>query len=243
MTSAESSGGQVEVQCRSIGDDKYKCTYTPHKPGAYLLHINWVDRPLRGSPFTVQVLGQSEANRIVCSGEGLRQGVIGQEIKATIDTRRAGPGDLTARCHGPNKPAFCELFDHQDCAYTLSVRPQEPGKHVLVIEYNGEQVPGSPFSLRVSPAPDASKVRVFGPGIEHGVIDSFESRFVCETKGREPGSSPSGFEDREAPSTWRWSVSTRKTAPSCATTIRARPESTRFTFAGQELTSPVHPSW
>ncbi|PAA77144.1 hypothetical protein BOX15_Mlig033128g4 [Macrostomum lignano] len=187
MTSAESSGGQVEVQCRSIGDDKYKCTYTPHKPGAYLLHINWVDRPLRGSPFTVQVLGQSEANRIVCSGEGLRQGVIGQEIKATIDTRRAGPGDLTARCHGPNKPAFCELFDHQDCAYTLSVRPQEPGKHVLVIEYNGEQVPGSPFSLRVSPAPDASKVRVFGPGIEHGVIDSFESRFVCETKGAGAG--------------------------------------------------------
>lgn len=187
VSSADQGNVLVEVQCRSLGDDKYKCTYTPHKPGPYQLHINWSDRPLRGSPFTVQVQGQSEANRIVCSGEGLRQGIIGQEIKATIDTRRAGPGDLTARCHGPTKPAFCELFDHQDCAYTLSVRPQEPGKHVLVIEYNGEQVPGSPFSLRVSPAPDASRVKVSGPGVEHGVIDAFQSRFICETKGAGAG--------------------------------------------------------
>jgi hypothetical protein len=27
------------------------------------------------------------------------------------------------------------------------------------------------------------KVRVSGPGIEHGVLSTFQSHFICETKG------------------------------------------------------------
>jgi len=27
------------------------------------------------------------------------------------------------------------------------------------------------------------KVRVYGPGIEHGVLSTFQSNFICETKG------------------------------------------------------------
>jgi len=38
------------------------------------------------------------------------------------------------------------------------VKPQEAGRHALTIKYAGEHVPGSPFTLRVSGAPDASKV-------------------------------------------------------------------------------------
>ena len=46
---------------------------------------------------------------------------------------------------------------------------------------------GSPFSLRVVGAPDASKVRVYGPGIEHGVLATFQSRFICDTRGAGAG--------------------------------------------------------
>lgn len=38
------------------------------------------------------------------------------------------------------------------------MKPQEAGRHALTIKYAGEHVPGSPFTLRVSGAPDASKV-------------------------------------------------------------------------------------
>jgi filamin len=48
-------------------------------------------------------------------------------------------------------------------------------------------VPGSPFSLRVAGAPDPSKVRVYGPGIEHGVLATFQSRFICDTRGAGAG--------------------------------------------------------
>lgn len=56
---------------------------------------------------------------------------------------------------------------------------------LLCIE--GQHVPGSPYSLRVAGSPDASKVRVFGPGIEHGVLATFQSRFICDTRGAGAG--------------------------------------------------------
>ncbi len=46
---------------------------------------------------------------------------------------------------------------------------------------------GSPFLLRVAAPPDASKVRCFGPGLEHGILSSFNGRFICETKGAGAG--------------------------------------------------------
>jgi filamin len=141
------------------------------------------------------------ASRVVCSGDGLRMGILGKEIKCLIDTRSTGPGELTAYCQGISKTAFCRLFDHRDGTFTLFIKPQESGKHVLTIKYNDEDVPGSPYTLKVSGAPDASKysmkilknqiridlfsgkVRVSGPGIEHGVLSTFKSHFICETKG------------------------------------------------------------
>jgi len=35
--------------------------------------------------------------------------------------------------------------------------------------------------------PDASKVKVYGPGIEHGVLATFQSRFICDTRGAGAG--------------------------------------------------------
>lgn len=96
--------------------------------------------------------------QVLCSGEGLRQGVVGREIRSWIDTRRAGPGELTAHCTGPRKVAYCELYDHGDATFTLNVKPQEAGRHQLTIKYAGQHVQGSPFILRVAGAPDASKV-------------------------------------------------------------------------------------
>lgn len=56
-----------------------------------------------------------------------------------------------------------------------------------VVVHSGEHVSGSPFNLRVMGAPDASKVRVHGPGIEHGVLATFQSRFLCDTRGAGAG--------------------------------------------------------
>ncbi|XP_069676636.1 filamin-A isoform X2 [Periplaneta americana] len=177
----------IKVQLQNLGNSVYRATYTPTVPGAYLLNVMWSDRQVKGCPLKVAVTAVADAGRVVCSGDGLRVGTVGKEIRSFIDTRRAGPGELTAHCVGPHKVAYCELYDHGDGTFTLNVKPQEAGRHALTIKYGGDHVPGSPFSLRVAGAPDPSKVRVYGPGIEHGVLATFQSRFICDTRGAGAG--------------------------------------------------------
>lgn len=164
-------------------------TYNPPRSvqGAMSLAVKWNGRLVKGCPLSIAVGSSVDASKVLCSGEGLRHGVVGREIRSWIDTRRAGPGELTAHCTGPRKVAYCELYDHGDATFTLNVKPQEPGRHLLTIKYGGQHVPGSPFALKVAGAPDASKVRVYGPGIEHGVLATFQSRFICDTRGAGAG--------------------------------------------------------
>ncbi|XP_066251151.1 filamin-A isoform X3 [Euwallacea similis] len=177
----------VPVMISLAGEKIWRASYTINTPGNYLLSVLWASRPVKGCPLMVEVKGGADASKVLCSGEGLRQGVVGREIRSWIDTRRAGPGELTAHCTGPRKVAYCELYDHGDATFTLNVKPQEPGKHQLTIKYAGQHVQGSPFILKVAGAPDASKVRVYGPGIEHGVLATFQSRFICDTRGAGAG--------------------------------------------------------
>jgi filamin len=153
----------VEVRIRQVENNVFLCTYIPTAPGAYLLSVTWTERQIRGSPFKVNVSPNTNTNinqsasRVICSGDGLRMGILGKEIKCSIDTRGAGPGELTAYCQGTNKTAFCRLFDHRDGTFTLFIKPQESGKHILTIKYNDDDVPGSPYTLKVSGPPDASE--------------------------------------------------------------------------------------
>ena len=49
------------------------------------------------------------------------------------------------------------------------------------------RISDSPFELHVQGAPDASKVRVAGPGIDHGILARYHSRFTVETRGAGAG--------------------------------------------------------
>ncbi|KAK6644516.1 hypothetical protein RUM43_000783 [Polyplax serrata] len=185
--SLSSNKGDIKVNIENVGNNIYRGSYVPTTPGVFLLNVMWADRQVKGCPLKVSVNASADASQVACSGDGLRVGTVGKEIRSFIDTRRAGPGELTAHCAGPYKVAYCELYDHGDGTFTLNVKPQESGRHILTVKYGGEHVPGSPYTLRVAGAPDPSKVRVYGPGVEHGVLATFQSRFICDTRGAGAG--------------------------------------------------------
>ena len=178
---------EIPVKVIPIAQGKYRCQYLPIIPGAYLLNITWNNRQLRGSPYKVNVIGAFYPNKVTVTGEGLSGGIAGRSLNVTIDTRKAGPGELTASCMGPNKAAYCELEDNRDGTFEMRIKPHEVGRHVLQVKYGGEHVQGSPFVIKVSAPPDASKVRVTGPGVEHGILARFQSKFIVETKGAGAG--------------------------------------------------------
>ena len=106
------------------------------------MSIIWSEKEIHGSPFKVNILSNNHsASKVICSGDGLRVGIVGKEMKCLIDTRDASPGELTAYCQGIHKTAFCRLTDHRDGKFTLFIKPEETGRHLLTIKYNGENVP------------------------------------------------------------------------------------------------------
>lgn len=46
---------------------------------------------------------------------------------------------------------------------------------------------GSPFKIPIGEPPDPRKVHVYGPGIEDGILHSYQSRFLVETSGAGAG--------------------------------------------------------
>lgn len=178
----------IEVRVTQLGDKQlYKATYVAQVPGVYSLNVLWDNKQVAGCPVSVNVMGQCDPTKVLCTGDGLLGGILGEQIKTFIDTRRAGPGELTAQCTGPTQVASCELLDRGDGTFILYITPQESGRHILTITYGGQDIPKSPFIIKVSGKPDPSKVKVFGPGVEDGVLSLFQSRFVCDTRGAGAG--------------------------------------------------------
>jgi hypothetical protein len=121
----------------------------------------------------------SDPSKVVVSGEGTKMGILRTEIKVLIDTRKAGPGELTAYCIGPQKAATCEFFDHKDGTFTLFIKPQEIGIHVLQIKYNDEHVPESPFIICISESQEGCR----NLGIENGITYETNTNSLFEVNG------------------------------------------------------------
>lgn len=161
----------IPVRLQHLGNNVHKAVYTPLQGGEYELQILADGKHVAGSPSTVEVRSHSSPAELVeVDAKSLKIGIIGEDVKTIIDTRKAGSGYLSAQCVGPSKLAYCELYDHRDGTYLLSLKPTELGKHTLVIKYSQEHVPGSPFIFNVSNPPDPSKVKVYGSGIDHGIL-------------------------------------------------------------------------
>ncbi|KAL3089865.1 hypothetical protein niasHT_022497 [Heterodera trifolii] len=178
----------IPVKVSALRNQVYKGIYTPLMGGTYQLVVQIDSKNVPGSPSTVQVHShQLPAELISVDAKPLKFGVINEDIRTIIDARKATAGHLSAQCSGPTRPEYCELMDNRDGTYVLRVQPKELGRHTLTIKYDNENVPGSPFTFNVTNPPDPSRVKVYGPGIEHGILHTFKSNFVVDTKGAGAG--------------------------------------------------------
>lgn len=177
----------IKVRLEQIETRIYKATYIAEVAGAYSVNVLWDGKQVAGCPIEVSVTGGCDPTKVVCTADTLKGAILGEEIKTFIDTRKAGPGELTALCTGPTKVAFCELLDRGDGTFILYIKPQEAGRQMLTVKYGNQHIPKSPFIIKVSGQPDPTKVRVRGPGVEHGVLSLYQSRFVCDTRGAGAG--------------------------------------------------------
>lgn len=177
----------IPVTSEPMVPQVYKCTYVPKTPGAYLLYINWNDQPLKGSPFKVNIREPAKPDKVTTYKPG-QSAYMGKDLEMKIDPREAGPGQLTVSATDPiGEVAPCRLADNFDGTKTLKITPKRAGRHIVEIRYDGQHIMGSPYAIDIKEQPITGTVKVWGPGIENGIIPSFQSTFWVETTGAGAG--------------------------------------------------------
>lgn len=84
----------------------------------------------------------------------------------SVETNNAGPGNLEVTVNNGQVPTSAQAQGNH--VYAISFTPKEAKPHVVELKFNGENVPGSPFSCEVV---DVSRVTVAGAGLEKVPVD------------------------------------------------------------------------
>lgn len=100
----------VPVKLTPLERGVWAAHYVADTKGSYLLNVLWSGERVPDCPLKVSATERdSGASKVIVQDGRLKNGVVGEEMKAFIDTRNAGKGHLRVHCHGPSKPAQCRL--------------------------------------------------------------------------------------------------------------------------------------
>lgn len=158
---------EAKIECSDNGDGTCSVSYLPTKPGEYFVNILFEEVHIPGSPFKADIEMPFDPSKVVASGPGLQHGKVGEAGLLSVDCSEAGPGalDLEAVSDSGAKAEVC-IENNKDGTYAVTYVPLTAGMYTLTMKYGGELVPHFPTRVKVEPAVDTSRVKVFGPGIE-----------------------------------------------------------------------------
>jgi filamin len=139
-------------QLVSCNDGIYTYQFVAAEPGNYSIDITWAGEPIRGSPFKFLVPEPLRFYPEACQVTGVPPGRIrlGESVVLKVNTSEAGSGELKAMLVSPNNESACDISMDNDGMYIVSVIPGEVGKHHVVLQYGGEEIPQSPVMISVN---------------------------------------------------------------------------------------------
>ncbi|XP_025412899.1 filamin-A isoform X2 [Sipha flava] len=176
---------KAKIDCQDNGDGSADVRYYPMAPGEYAVHILCNNEDIPKSPYMANVVPSTDfyPDKVNCYGNGLQpNGIIqGKPAEFVADTRKAGNAPLDVKVFDSNGNTIEPVLkDNKDGTFACKYVPKMAGKHTLQVNYGGVAVPNSPFRVFVSQPLDASKVQIFGPGIEPGVKSNKPNHFTID---------------------------------------------------------------
>ena len=154
---ASSKGHTTKGEVEKTGSKNYTCTVVPTKIGKYQVYVRCNGLDIIGSPFRTKVVAAPSPENITVYGEGLKQGMIGQEQFFTIQLTNPGHGYLGVRVKGP-KGGFTINLDKPDKENCIPARytPMYAGDYTISVLWAEVHVPGSPFCVSIAAPEDTS---------------------------------------------------------------------------------------
>ena len=104
--------------------------YTPKDVGKYVLEVGYDGIPIPGSPFEFEVT-EGGPDKVNVYGKGIKKGVVAVPARFTVDTKNAGPGDLSVAVEGPSKVDI-DCVDNGDGTCEVTYVPVEPGMDYFI---------------------------------------------------------------------------------------------------------------
>uniref|UniRef100_A0A7N9CWH3 Filamin B n=1 Tax=Macaca fascicularis TaxID=9541 RepID=A0A7N9CWH3_MACFA len=158
---------EAKIECSDNGDGTCSVSYLPTKPGEYFVNILFEEVHIPGSPFKADIEMPFDPSKVVASGPGLEHGKVGEAGLLSVDCSEAGPGALGLEAVSDSgAKAEVSIQNNKDGTYAVTYVPLTAGMYTLTMKYGGELVPHFPARVKVEPAVDTSRIKVFGPGIE-----------------------------------------------------------------------------
>ena len=174
----------AEVTIKDKNNGCYDVSYIAPTAGAYIASVSFYDRQIPGSPFKINVVPGPDASKCRAYGPALHPNamhIAGTPLELNVDCSEGGYGSLRVYVQGPNdyRPRIF-MADDGKGVYSLKFDAMRSGKYFIVAAWAENHIPGSPFKLRVHPAADASKVKVYGPGLTDGRLGDEGQDITCE---------------------------------------------------------------
>ncbi|XP_069507070.1 filamin-A-like isoform X2 [Ambystoma mexicanum] len=177
---------EAKMSCTDNKDGSCCVEYIPYEAGTYNLNVTYGGHQVPGSPFKVPVTDVVDCSKVKCNGPGLSPGVVRANVPQSfsVDTSKAGVAPLKVKVQGPKgvvEPV--EVVDNGDGVQIVNYVPTREGPYSISVHYGDEEVPHSPFKVKVLPTHDASKVKASGPGLNTtGVPASLPVEFTIDAK-------------------------------------------------------------
>nr|XP_046235145.1 filamin-C isoform X8 [Scatophagus argus] len=189
----DAEGFPIDIQITDNGDSTFLCVYIPTKPIKHTIIITWGDVNVPNSPFRVTIGEGSHPENVKVYGPGVeKMGLKANEpTYFTVDCSEAGQGDVSIgiKCApGVVGPAEADIdFDiikNDNDTFTVKYMPPGAGQYTIMVLFADQEIPISPFRIKVDPSHDAAKVRAEGPGLNKtGVEVGKPTHFTIYTKG------------------------------------------------------------
>ncbi|XP_027139906.1 filamin-C isoform X9 [Larimichthys crocea] len=189
----DAEGFPIDIQITDNGDSTFFCVYIPTKPIKHTIIITWGEVNVPNSPFRVTIGEGSHPENVKVYGPGVEKtGLKANEpTYFTVDCSEAGQGDVSIgiKCApGVVGPAEADIdFDiikNDNDTFTVKYTPPGAGQYTIMVLFADQEIPISPFRIKVDPSHDAAKVRAEGPGLNKtGVEVGKPTHFTIYTKG------------------------------------------------------------
>jgi len=160
--------------------DNQNGTYTvvlvPWQVGRNYAEINWGGKSVQGSPFIFELHKAVDVSKMMLQGEGLKGGVEGRPGIVNLvgaDRGLLEKGGLTATFESTSgEVATVNLLEKGNGVYQITYVASVANQYNLMVYYDNVAVAGTPVSIPILPAPNASKC------IPEGALISDEDYYV-----------------------------------------------------------------